>query len=507
MDEVKHSANRRKKHFPLAGGAALALVAALVGLCFTSFPGKVKRGLREIFSPRKAAAKVAVPDKQAIYKEAEVRVRAELEEQYNKEIGALKKSLEDAARPNSGKFTLKNTSDNEPGDVTDVRKLRIGIPFLSEVKVEKGGLASRERIDDSSYTASYQLSLREPRPVTTLTELAIANPDLPKALPGLSALLAKATISPWFAKLYENKAERVRRDANSLNELLTKHNYYDCETILHAQAANGRRVFLIQADMDVVSDGSDGDRLPTMPDEIVNSPHYQPSTSYGWTKKTAVPNPLIAGTERRISNAQNELAAAGTTAARKNWLKERITELRRVINDLKARSFLIADYDPFIVIPVNVLAAKDPFAPNVGDYAVVVSGKNLYPAIVGDGGPAFKVGEGSLRLAREINSKASPYSRPVSDLKVSYLVFPGSHEVEKTAPDLAKWHARCQQLLGEIGGIGPGYQLHTWQDLLIKPVLPVTPGMPLTPGVPGMVPLNPFPVPASGGVVPGKAGG
>jgi hypothetical protein len=311
-----------------------------------------------------------------------------------------------------------------------------------------------------------------PAAASTLAELEISNPALSEMLPGFAALVAKAEVSPWFTKLYEKKASRIRRDANTLNELLTKHNLYDCETVLQLKAEGGRKVFFMQADMDVVSDGSDGDRLAEMPDEIVHSPHYQPFTSYGWPKKTQTPNPIIAGCERRISAAQKEISAAGTPAARKTWLRERTQSLKRSIEDLKSRSFLIADYDPFIVIPVDILGSSDPYAPKVGDYAVVIFGKKLYPAIVGDGGPTFKVGEGSLRLAREINPKASSYSRPVSDLRVSYLVFPGSREAEKTAPDYEKWRLRCHELLGDIGGVGNGYVLHQWQDLLPKPVPP-----------------------------------
>ena len=66
-----------------------------------------------------------------------------------------------------------------------------------------------------------------------MAELEASNPELSKILPGLPALIEKAEVSPWFHKLYENKSTRVRRDANTLNELLTKHNVYDCETILH----------------------------------------------------------------------------------------------------------------------------------------------------------------------------------------------------------------------------------------------------------------------------------
>jgi hypothetical protein len=308
-----------------------------------------------------------------------------------------------------------------------------------------------------------------PTPVKTIAELETTNPALSKVLPGLPALIEKAEVSSWYKKLYGNKTMRVRRDANLLSELLTKHNFYDCETILNMRTAAGRRVFFMQAEMDVVSDGSDGDRLPKMPDAIVNSTHYQPFTSYGWKKRGKTPNPMIAGWEQRIKAGEKEMANPATPAERKTWLKTRIAYLKKGIQDLKARSFLIAEYDPFIVIPVNLLTASDPFAPKVGDFAVVVHESKVYPAIVGDGGPTFKVGEASLRMARQLNPKASPYSRPVSDLKVSYVVFPGSRDPERGPPDYAHIRQRCHELLGEIGGLGEGFQLHVWEDLLPKP--------------------------------------
>jgi hypothetical protein len=290
----------------------------------------------------------------------------------------------------------------------------------------------------------------------------------------LPALIEKAEVSSWFRKLYADKSARVRRDANTLNELLTKHNLYDCETILQFRTAGDRPVFLMQAEMDVVSDGSDGDRLPTMPDNIVNSSNYQPYTSYGWPKKSPTPNPMLAGWEKRLAGGEKELADKSTPAERKAWLKDRLAFLKRGIADLKSRSFLIADYDPFIVMPSNMLTSKDAFAPKIGDFAVVIHGSKLYPAIVGDGGPTYKVGEASLRIARQLNPKATPYSRPVSDLKVTYLVFPGSRDPERGPPDFEKWRQRCHELLGEIGGLGEGYQLHLWQDLLPKSAPPAT---------------------------------
>jgi hypothetical protein len=505
MDEQRPYKNPRTRGFPWLGSSVLLLVCTGIALIFTDFPAKVKRGLKEVFGTKPVVNTV---DEKDIFRQAEARIRAEMEEKYDREIAALKKSLEQAEKENAEEPTPATTPTNAPeigpGLITDVRKLRSGIPFKTEVKIETGGIASLERLSEASYTATYQLSFRLPTPAKTMVELEKSSHDLSKMLPGLPPLIEKAVVSPWFKELYATKVARIRREATSLNELLTKHNIYDCETMLHFQSAGGRRVFFLQAEMDVVSDGSDGDRLATMPAEIVNSPNYQPFTSYGWPKKSSVPNPMVAGWENRIAIAQKELAVPATTAARKTWLRERIQYLKRGIEDLKNRSFLIADYDPFIVIPVNILTSSDAFAPKAGDYAVVIYGKKLLPAIVGDGGPTFVVGESSLRMARELNPKASSYSRPVSDLKISYLVFPGSRPAERAAPDYEKWRQRCYELLGEIGGIGEGYELHTWQDLLPKPTPPVPVPPPGSVPPPVTPPVTP-PPPTSGVSVPDKA--
>lgn len=503
---ILRGANRRsKKGFSWLGAGFLVLVCGLIGLGFTGFPGKVKRGLKEIFAPNPV---VVSPDEEDIRRQIESRLRSEMEEELEREIAAIKKTAAKKAEDDEKNARESLSTELILGTVTDVRKLRSGIPFKTEVKMEKGGISSRERIDEASYTATYQLTLRLPAPAKTLAELEASSPDLAKMIPGLPALIEKAEVSGWFNQLYNNKAERVRRDASALNELLSKHNIYDCETILQMRTAGGRKVFFMQSEMDVVSDGSDGDRLAEMPDEIVNSTHYQPFTSYGWPKQTKTPNPMVAGWEKRLAGGEKELANKATSAERKTWLKSRIAYLKRGIADLKGRSFLIAEYDPFIVIPVSILTSSDSFAPKVGDYAVVVHDQKLYPAIVGDGGPTFKVGEASLRMARELNPKASPYSRPVSDLKVTYLVFPGSSEAKKGPPDYKKWRQRCHELLGEIGGIGEGYQLHQWEDTLPKlapeaPEAPSAPALTPPPAVGAPAPAATPPTPAT--AEPGKS--
>ena len=493
----QRNGNRPQGGIPWLRGGIFVLSCGVIGGLFTSVPAKIKRGLKEVFAPKPVVIKA---DEKDLQRQIESRLRTEMqarmEQDLARELATLRKTTEaELRREFEAKEPVAPPPIAVPGTVSDVRQLRAGIPFKTEVKLERGDIASKERIAAASYAALYQLSLRVPVAAKTMAELANTCPNLAKLLPGLPALVAKGAVSGWFEMLYDNKATRIRRDATALNELLTKHNYYDCETMLHLQADTGRRVFFMQAEMDVVSDGSDGDRLPTMPEAIVNSTNYQPFTSFGWSKQGTVPNPMIAGWENRIKAAEKELADRATLADRKKWLRERIAYLKRGVQDLKSRSFLIAEHDPFIVVPVTILAAKnDPFAPKVGDYAVVIHNDQLYPAVVGDGGPAYKVGEASLRMAKQLNPRALSNSRPVSDLKVSYVIFPGSADAERGPPDYVKWRQRCLELLNEIGGLGQGMSLFEWPDTLPKPPPPATPPA----GAAEVVPPNSTPKPVSG---------
>ncbi len=69
-----------------------------------------------------------------------------------------------------------------------------------------------------------------------------------------------------------------------------------------------------------------------------------------------------------------------------------------------------------------------------------------------------------MRIAKEINAAATPYNRPVSDLKVSYLIFPGTAETPFEPPDLNKIQSRCQKLVDEIGGAT--VPLHHWENII-----------------------------------------
>ncbi len=367
--------------------------------------------------------------------------------------------------------------------VTAIRTLSKGFEFKSNVLFEEGGLASAERITEESYLAEYSLSINEPKPAVSLPEILTAAPKLESALPGLGTILETATVNPYWHELYSRKKKTVVNDAHYLNKIITKHNFYDCQTMLNLRhPETKRRALLVQADMDVVTDGSDGDRMPTMAEEITTSTYYQPTTSYSWAKVTDKPNPMIAGYEKRIENADRELADSSTNSERKTWLKERKTMLKNGIAEMQKRSYLIAEHDPFIVLPVPVIVAKDTYSPNVGDYAIVFYEGKAYPAIVGDAGPTYKMGEASLRIAKQLNPRAGSNWRPVSDLSVTYLVFPGTRKQPNQAPDYEDIHSQCQRLVDEIGGLGEGVSLHEWENLFpaeeteeVAPLEEVTP--------------------------------
>ena len=349
----------------------------------------------------------------------------------------------------------------------DLRRMSKGFDFKTMVTLVEGEAASFERDNKVSYVAEYELKVRMPTATTTMEDLQRVSPGIELALPGLKEMMPLAQISPFYFSLYKNKTERLKKNATQINDLMTRHNFFDCETILNLKhPRSGRRVLLMQADMDVVSDGSDGDRLPVMPDTIVGSSNYQPMTSYGWKKTGSTPNPLISGWKSRIAKAKAEIAEPVTKPERKAWLQLRIKKIRREIEDMQARSYLIAAYDPFIVMPINMVTDRsDKYAASIGDYAVVFHKGKIYPCIVGDAGPSFKVGEASLRMAKQLNPRAGPYSRPVSNLAVTYLVFPGTAGKFK-APDYLAWHQKCASLLGEMGGVGAQSNLHRWVNTL-----------------------------------------
>lgn len=341
------------------------------------------------------------------------------------------------------------------GQYDHINEMGRGVSISSQVHFAKGTTAAKDRSLPEAYQLKVSLNLTMPT-AGKKDDLLAVNPQLSKVLPAFDELMSAATVSPWYHSLMLHKQNRVRKNAATLSRVLDRHNYYDTETILQIEAPASKRKFVwIQADMDVVSDGSDGDRLPNMPKAIRESDHYQPTTSYRWKKIGKGENPLLPHWRERLKSLQKNKGSASA-----------IQQAKNTIFELERYSFLLADYDPFIVLSLTMREGNSDYEAQVGDYVVVIVGDKAYPAIVGDYGPTFKSGEASLRLCKEINPKATVYSRPVSDLTVSYLVFPASKEAEHGPIDYKLMHERCSHLLKEIGGLGEGVVLQNLQDKL-----------------------------------------
>ena len=352
----------------------------------------------------------------------------------------------------------------------DTARLWNGIDSNSLMNVTQGASASEERADRKSYTFNFNVNLRVPLPVKDTQEIFSINQKLSKIVPEFDDMIKMGKVSGFYHKLYDLKAKRLQQFLTRLNAVPDRHNFYDCETILElVHPKTKRKVLFIQSDMDVVSDGSDGDRMPEYDQYIAESTNYQPFTSYGWKKQTDKPNPLLKRWEKKLSEEVNKLEQGKLSSSKIKVSKQNIETLKREIADMKARSFLIARADPFIVIPswMRLYTNQNKFAPSVGDYAAIIFEGRILPVIIGDTGPTWKLGEASLRVAKELNSNATSYKRPVSDLKVSYLIFPQSAD-SPSAPDMDKWFDKVQSLLGEVGGLGDGVKLFRWPNYFNK---------------------------------------
>ena len=337
-----------------------------------------------------------------------------------------------------------------------------GLQYRWKVETSPGDTAARDREVDNSYRLELKLKIRVPRPATSLQDVRVANARLPELLPSLPLLLESARVSPDYGKIYDLKLDWLKGRLEKIEQILSRHNFYDCDTILQLKhPETGRRALFVQGDMDVNVDGSDGDRNV----EVDGSGQFfQAQTSYRWPKTTDRPNPFLKRFEERMAEAEAELAQPETKEVRRQELTERIAASKRQLADLKSASFLVSKTDPTIVLPGFMMRGDGADVPKVGDYAVVIHGDKMYPSMVGDAGPSYKVGEASLRLCDEIRKTGTPLARPVSDLAVTYLVFPGSAEDKRSVPDLEKWHQRCTDLMAQIGV--PNAPLHRWEDIV-----------------------------------------
>ena len=392
--------------------------------------------------------------------------------------------------------TPQPTPISIPKKRLEVSNLFNGMQVRSKVESEPGETATQEAATEGSYALELNVKVKVPKANRDLASLSKLNEALPAVLPGLKELLPQARVSDRFEALYARKVAQLQRNLVRLDAMLTRHNFFDCETILELRHPQTQRAaLLLQADMDVDTDGSDPDRLPAVD---AGDPTFQPMTSYRWPKRTVLNNPFLPGRQARMKALENEMAQSKHLGEpRLQALRDAVGAAHYEVNLLKTCSFLLAATDPYVVLPGLLSEGMDPaFQPRVGDYCAVIYGNAIYPAIIGDIGPRDVVGEASLRIGKAINPQTTAITRSVSPLKVTYLFFPNTAEKPFGPPDLPHIRARVEALLNEMGGFGG--TLYTWEELS-KPAPTPTP-------VPTPTATAPWiPAPYVGGTAPGVA--
>lgn len=337
-----------------------------------------------------------------------------------------------------------------------------------EALVEKTAYEIRQ--EKNGYVALVEFE--RPRPAKTSAELERINPGLFSLLPGLERMIDEGRVSECYEILYDRKVQELKG-----GYFPTDHNFLDCETAMDLVHANsGRKVFLLQADMDVVTDGVDAARAPNVEDYDFarGSNSFLPITKYGWRRGNTPPNPFIdyyPEALKELKEVRADLLKRADADKGKIWRRmlETCEEQIRMVKSrgngssiqswMKSSRYLVATEDPFVVLPMSWF--KVATTPGTGDLCAVVYKGKIYPAILGDSGPDTKVGEASLKLAQQLNPKASGTIRATSSVGVTYLFFPGT-KLSSGNLNYAEWRAQIIELLGEIGGVSSEDIVHTW---------------------------------------------
>lgn len=107
------------------------------------------------------------------------------------------------------------------------------------------------------------------------------------------------------------------------------------------------------------------------------------------------------------------------------------------------RRYVDSETVPFIAFPSKLYdrsgsdVTRLAMGVNLGDYVIVYDTKtgNYCGAIFADVGPSYKLGEASIRVAKELGINPSPKSGGVDHtLRIAYLVFPTSYTRWQAAP-------------------------------------------------------------------------
>lgn len=130
----------------------------------------------------------------------------------------------------------------------------------------------------------------------------------------------------------------------------------------------------------------------------------------------------------------------------------------RIKDDANPRRYVNSETVPFIAFPSRLYTVDSPksdigrlgLGVNLGDYVVVYdmkTGKSC-GGVFADVGPAYKLGEASIRVAKELGVNPSPKNGGVdATLRIAYVVFPRSFTRFQSAP----WPQTPEQVMERAG--------------------------------------------------------
>ncbi len=93
----------------------------------------------------------------------------------------------------------------------------------------------------ASYTLHLDLHVRVPKAVSAPPDLAALNPALPAVFPAFAKWIGAAKVSPLYERFYGYKLQALRQSLVRLDQLLNRHDFFDCETVLEVQPPGSPR--------------------------------------------------------------------------------------------------------------------------------------------------------------------------------------------------------------------------------------------------------------------------
>lgn len=108
---------------------------------------------------------------------------------------------------------------------------------------------------------------------------------------------------------------------------------------------------------------------------------------------------------------------------------------------------------PFFVLPSAVTSLGNIHLGDVGYVYNTLNGQGCY-AIFADGGPAGKLGEGSIYLANQLGINSNARTGGISSGVIDYVVFPNSGLGQGTIPTIAQINSMGAAKINTVGGTG-----------------------------------------------------